>query len=205
MRYLKKLLKDKVIKYYYSMAKKNKNYYAKHDLKHAIRVMKTCKKLALELNIASKDIENICISALLHDVGASKFGKDGHAERSYEIAKLYTKNDKILNAILFHSDGHNSDYGFILTLADKLDICKNRLTNLGKKQLSVRQFNYINSLNFKIINGLFVLNIKSNKKIDLNELNNYYFTKKIFNSIKNFTDYFNLTYKVYLNKNEWLF
>ena len=110
-----------------------------------------------------------------------------------------------MDAILFHSKGHNSDYGYILTLADKLDICKNRVTKSGNKQLGVRQFCFIKSLDFDIKNGVFTVNLKSNKKLDLNELNNYYFTEKIFNAIKNFADYFKLSYKTYINQNEWMF
>lgn len=201
---LKKLLKNKTIKHYYFMAR-DYEYFATHDLKHALRVMHICRKLATKLNLNTDDIENICIAALLHDTGASNYGKKNHAERSYHIAKNYTDNEKILDAILFHSKGHNSDYGYILTLADKLDICKNRVTKLGNKQLGVRQFCFLKSLDFDIKNGVFTVNLKSNKKLDLNELNNYYFTEKIFNAIKNFADYFHLSYKTYINQNEWCF
>jgi len=74
MQNFKKLLKDKTIKHYYFMSK-DIDYFATHDLKHALRVVQTCKKLATKLNLNANDIENICIAALLHDTGASNYGK----------------------------------------------------------------------------------------------------------------------------------
>lgn len=203
MKKLEQLLKDKDINHYYELAD-NKYYHVEHNINHALRVMKTCRRLASKLNLAPMDTENICIAAFLHDTGANNIGKDGHAERSYEIAKRYTDNEKILNAIRYHSAGDNSDYGYILTLADKLDICGQRVTDWGKTLIGVRQFVHLTSMNFDIVNNSLIIKFTTDGKLDLQELNAYYFIKKIFNAIKNFANYFKLTYKVYLDDDEWI-
>lgn len=204
MEKLNQLLNNKEIQKYYALAD-NKYYHVEHNINHALRVMDNCKNLASKLNLAPTDKENICIAALLHDTGASNIGKDGHAERSYEIARRYTNDERILTAIRYHSSGYDSDYGYILTLADKLDICKQRVTDLGKTISGVRQFIHLISVNLDIINGSLIIKFITDGKLNLQELNDYYFIKKIFNSIKNFAKHFHLGYKVYLDGDEWIY
>ncbi len=203
MQRLNELLENQVIKNYYTLGDQNRIYHAEHNLNHALRVMNYCKSIATQLKLKATDIENVCIAALLHDVGASKFGKENHAERSFEIAKNFTDNDKILNAIRYHSHGHASDYGYILTLADKLDICQNRVTELGKTIPGVRQFLHITSLSIEINDSNLLIKCISDQKIDWQELNEYYFVKKIFNAIKNFANYFGLKYQVLVDNIAW--
>lgn len=203
MQHLNRLLNNQAILNYYQLGDENQLYHAEHNLNHALRVMNFCQTIATQLKLPATDIENICIAALLHDIGASKFGKNNHAERSYEIAQNYTNNSKILNAIRYHSNGHPSDYGLILTLADKLDICANRVTELGKTIPGVRQFIHFISLTPEIKDNFLYIKITSDKQIDWQELNDYYFIKKIFHAVQNFSTFFQLKYKVLIDNKEW--
>lgn len=203
MKKLKQLLNDPIVKNYYQLGDENQLYHAEHNLNHALRVMNLCKTIATQLNLQPDDIENVCIAGLLHDVGASKFGKINHAERSFEIAKNYTDHPEILNAIRYHSNGHHSGYGYILTLADKLDICYNRVTELGKTIPGVRQFLHFLSLKIEIKNNFLSIKITSDNQIDWQELNSYYFINKIFKAIDNFADFYHLKYQILIDNNEW--
>ncbi len=119
-----------------------------------------------------------------HDIGVGELGKTGHAERSYEMAKQYTSDERILNAIRYHSEGHPSAYGYILTLADKLDICCPRLTKLGKTIAGVRQLEHLLKRDFYIIDQALFINFTSDQKLNLQELNEYYFIKKFLSQLK---------------------
>ncbi len=202
MQQLQELLTNPEILHTYALAD-NSLYYVEHNINHALRVMHTAQALATKLKLSATDIENVGIAGLLHDLGASNLGKDGHAERSYEMAKRYTNNEKILDAIREHSKGHPSDYGYILTLADKLDFCCKRLTELGKTIEGVRQWEHLRTMDFDIVDRTLIINVTSDKKLDLQELNAYYFTPKIANVIKNFANHFNLKYMVYLDNEPW--
>lgn len=75
MQHLNRLLNNQAILNYYQLGDENQLYHAEHNLNHALRVMNFCQTIATQLKLPATDIENICIAALLHDVGASKFGK----------------------------------------------------------------------------------------------------------------------------------
>ena len=203
MQKLQSLLNDSKIQNYYQLADESKFYHAEHNLSHALRVMELCQIIATQLNLADHDVENVCIAGLLHDIGASNFGKKNHAERSFEFAHQYTQNVDILNAIRYHSHGHPSTYGYILTLADKLDICRNRVTELGATITGVRQFLHFTALTLEIKNNCLTIQITSDQQTDWEELNDYYFVTKIFTAIKNFADYFKLTYQVLVDNQPW--
>ena len=165
-----------------------------------------------ELNFNEEDVAKGKIACLLHDTGAI-LGKDNHAYRSYTYAKeCFKKNninfkdiDLVLEAIKDHSNNFDTDniYTLALILSDKLDTKSNRVTEVGKTILGNRQYTHIKDIKISIKNNLLSINYITDKNIDIKELNEFYFTKKVFNAIKSFSNKMNLNYKVYINNNEW--
>lgn len=188
------------------------NGHAYHDYNHIMNVASYCEKILKSLNFDDDIVCDAKIAALLHDVGALQ-GKDNHAQRSFEFAKKYfeennieLKNKKlVLDAIKNHGDGFNSDniIQLVLILADKIDIKKSRVSDFGKHIEGIKQCQYINDIQLEISNGVFQINFVCDEKMDLEELNNYYFTKKIFKAIHTFCKKLALTPKVYVNKSPW--
>ncbi len=202
MQTLQQLLNNPEILHTYALAD-NSLYHVEHNINHALRVMQIAQGLATKLKLSTTDIENVGIAGLLHDLGASNFGKDGHAARSYEKAKQFTTNQAILAAIREHSSGYPSTYGYILTLADKLDICGERLTELGKTIAGVRQIEHLQKMTFEIAQQTLTIQFTSDGKLNRQELDAYYFIQKIANSIKNFAKHFHLQSRVYLDHELW--
>ena len=163
-------------------------------------------------NVKDELIEEAKIAAIMHDVGAIK-GKPGHAERSY----IYTKNyfdennirlkhgEQVLDAIRNHSDGFDSAniIQLALILADKLDIKKTRPTKRGLEVPGNRQYGNIERIDTNIDDNTLKINFISNDKLDKEELENFYFMKKVGNAIKSFSERLNLKYEVYLNGTVW--
>lgn len=118
------------------------NLLACHGRYHTTFVINTIEKLLSILNFEEDIIELGKIAGLLHDIGTIE-GKKGHAYRSSEMCihfldktNLSQENkDTIIHAIEDHSNGNeiNSPIGAALLLADKIDISKNRVLELGKQ------------------------------------------------------------------------
>ena len=167
--------------------------HAHHDYNHVVNVANYCEEILKTLKFDDEIVEEAKIAALLHDTGALK-GKENHAQRSFEFAKKYLAEnnihlkheDLVLEAIKNHSDGFDTDniIQLVLILADKIDIKKSRVSDFGKQVEGMRQCQYIENIQFKIENGRFKINFVCDKKMDLEELNNYYFTKKVFKAIQ---------------------
>lgn len=149
-----------------------------HGRYHTTFVIKTIEKLLTELNYEENIIELGKIAGLLHDIGTIE-GKKGHAQRSSEMCikfldktKLSKENKNIIiHAIEDHSNGNeiNSPVGAALLLADKIDISKDRVLELGKKD---RWHN--NLLNIEET----ILTVE-NKNIIINYIVNDKFSKEI--------------------------
>ena len=118
------------------------NLLACHGRYHTTFVIKTIEQLLTELNFSENTIELGKIAGLLHDIGTVN-GKKGHAHRSSEMCIHFLdktrlsqeSKDIIIHAIEDHSNGNeiNSPVGAALLLADKIDISKNRVLELGKQ------------------------------------------------------------------------
>ena len=188
------------------------NGYAYHDYNHVNNVALYCEKILKALNYADDFICEAKVAAILHDTGCT-LGKDNHAHRSYEFAKKYLEENNIplkhkklvLDAIKNHSDGFITDniMQLVIILADKIDIKKSRISDYGKQVEGNRQYQYIDDIQFKIENNNFYINFICDAKINLEELNNYYFTKKVFKAIQAFSDKLNLSPKVMINNKLW--
>ena len=188
------------------------NGYAYHDYNHVNNVADYCEKILKALNYDEDFINEAKVAAILHDTGCT-VDKDNHAQRSYEFAKKYFEENNIhlknknlvLEAIKNHSDGFITDniMQLVIILADKIDIKKSRISEYGKQVEGNRQYQYIDDIQFKIENNNFYINFICDAKIDFEELNNYYFTKKVFKAIQVFSDKLNLSPKVMINDELW--
>lgn len=185
---------------------------AYHNFEHIKNVNTIVEKILIELNYDKNTIYEAKIACLLHDTGAVE-GKENHAYKSYEFAKKYLEKshiefsniDLVLEAIKIHSDGFetNNIIALTLILADKLDIKKTRISEEGKKVEGNRQYSHIEDIILQIEDGTLKINFITDGNIDLEELNNYYFTKKVFKAIKSFSDKLNMNYIVLLDNKVW--
>lgn len=190
----------------------NAKGWAYHNFNHIVNVTEIVSKILTSLNYDDEFIIKAKIACLFHDVGALE-GKIGHAERSYEYTKKYfsDKNisfdgiDDVLNAIRIHSDGFDTDnmIALALILADKLDVKSSRITEEGKKIIGNRQFTHVEDILIDIKDNTIEINFITDEYIDIKELNEYYFTKKIFKAIEGFSNKLNLNYSILMNGNAW--
>lgn len=186
--------------------------HAHHDYNHVLNVANYCEKILKALNFDDDFVCEAKIAALLHDTGALQ-GKENHSQRSFEFAKKYFEENNIqlknknlvLEAIKNHSDGFDTDnvIQLVLILADKIDLKKSRVSVAGKQVPGIRQFQYVDDIQFEITNGAFHINFVCDEKLDLEELNNYYFTKKVFKAIQSFSNKLALTPQVCINGSPW--
>jgi HD superfamily phosphodiesterase len=204
---------QRVIGVYNSIAEKEKTFseaYATHDLSHVKRVINNCGKITRLLGLNNEKIAEVKIAALLHDIGCATGGKGGHAERSYKWAKNYLRKidltcevrSSILTAIREHSGNGNNLCGKILAFADKIDINADRISQRGLLINGNRQYANLKQVDFYINNRL-VVKFASNGHINIEEINNYYFTKKVMESIQDLANYFNLSHDVFIDGLAW--
>lgn len=209
-----KLINDnEIIDIYNKIEEKeiNNGGLAFHNYEHVKNVTDIAINLLNKLNYDDNTIYKSKIACLLHDVGALQ-GKEGHTDRSYEFAKkLFEDNnwdfldkDKILDAIKNHSNGFDTDNILTLTiiLADKLDIKSSRITEHGKEVIGNRQYGHIKDILIDIKNNILIINFITDNKLDIDEFNEYYFTKKVFKAIDSFSRKLELKYQVMIDNNK---
>ncbi|MBE6155042.1 MAG: HD domain-containing protein [Firmicutes bacterium] len=193
------------------LEQKGENW-AYHNVNHINKVTDLVVKILEGLNYSSEIIYAAKIAAIMHDVGVIE-GKNNHALRSYEYTKKYFEInnivfdniDLVLEAIKNHSDVFetNNILCLVLTLADKLDNTKYRVTPAGYDVEGFRQFLYINDIFLEINNGILKINFEADEMLNIDELFNYYFIKKMVNVIIYFCSKLNLKYEVRINNNIW--
>lgn len=185
---------------------------AYHNYNHILNVTNLVETILSKLNYDNDFIIKAKIACLFHDVGALQ-GKEGHALRSYEFTKKYFQDNNInfddmelvLEAIKIHSDGFDTDniIALALILADKLDIKKTRISASGKNVYGNRQYSHIEDIIINIDNNYLSINFITDNKENKEELEEYYFTKKVFKAIDSFSKKLNLDYEVFLNNDVW--
>lgn len=152
------------------------------------------------------------IACLLHDTGAIQ-RKEGHAQRSFEYAKklfdekiwIFDDMESVLFAIKNYSSGFETDNIIALSiiLADKLDIKKSRISEEEKKSEGNRQYAHIEDISIIIKDGILTIDFITDKNIDMKEVNNYYFTYKVFKAIDAFSKKLNLKYIILMDNKIW--
>lgn len=210
-----KILNDKSIRTIYNeieITEDKEKGCAYHNYDHILNVLEIVENTLLSMNCNQNFIAKAKIACLLHDVGALQ-GKDNHAYRSYEYAKNYFKNNNIifddiedvLEAIKIHSDGFDTNNLIALALifADKLDIKKTRISMEGKNIIGNRQYAHIEDIIVNIDHGYLIINFITDGEINIKELNEYYFTKKVFKAIESFSKKTNLNWKILMDNNTW--
>ena len=210
-----KLISQKEILDIYNQIEQKENstdQWAFHNYEHIKNVSNIAEKILVDLNFDKNIIYKVRIACLLHDVGVLE-GKEGHAERSYNFAKeyfqkknwIFDNKEEILDAIKNHSAGFetNNILTLVLILADKLDIKKTRISEVGKRIIGNRQYQHINDIRINITNNLLTINFITDGNMDTEEANNYYFTIKLFKAIEAFSSKLNLNYKIMLDNKIW--
>lgn len=186
---------------------------AYHDYNHVLNVSKTVKELLESLKYDKDFIDEAQVAAMLHDTGCTE-GKEDHEIRSYEFAKDYLKKnniqlknkDMVLEAIKNHRNGFDTDNIITLTLilADKLDIKKTRVTREGCNVIGNRQYQYVNDINLKIDQNNLKVYFDCDEQMNLKEVEEYYFTSKVFKAIRSFSDKMKLKPDVFINNEKWM-
>lgn len=186
---------------------------AYHNINHIFSVLNIIEKISNLLNIDNDTLLKTKIACLLHDTGIVE-GKGNHAYRSYEFAiKYFQKNfldfdgkEEILNAIKNHSDGFDSDslVTLLLIFGDKLDIKKDRISKEGRKIEGNRQYFHINDIVYEVNNDIFVVKFITDSKLDFQEMEEYYFTKKVLMAINSLCKKMNMRYMIYIDNELWV-
>ncbi len=186
--------------------------WAYHNIEHVMNVANTIDVLLSKLDYNKNFIEEAKIAAILHDVGAIE-GKKGHALRSYKFAEKYfvdksillENKDLVLDAIKTHSDGFDSDniIALSLILSDKLDIKYTRVAKEGYNIRGMKELQYIRDIVIDIDNKELIIRFICDLKINKQDLEEFYFTKKVFDAISSFARKMNLKPSVILNNEEW--
>ena len=183
-----------------------------HNYEHVKNVTKIAEKILKDLEFDENTIYKCKIACFLHDIGSIK-GKEGHAQRSFEYAKkifeeknwIFEDSDNVLEAINIHSSGFETSniIALAIILADKLDIKKNRISEKGKKVEGNRQYSHIDDIVINIKNRELIINFITDGNIIMPEIDNYYFTAKVFKAIEAFSNKLNLKYLVLMDNKTW--
>lgn len=210
-----KILNDNSIKSLYSeieITEDREKSWAYHNFAHVLNVINIVEKILLSIDCDQELISKAKIACLLHDVGALQ-GKNNHAYRSYEYAQNYFKNNNVtfdgiedvLEAIKIHSDGFDTEnlIALALILADKLDIKKSRISKEGMKIVGNREYAHIEDIIISINNRCLSINFVTDGNINMKEVNEFYFTKKVFKAIESFSKKANLNFVVLMDNNTW--
>ena len=206
-----RILNDNYILEFYENIKKyelaNKAL-AFHGKTHALNVAKLVEEILKITDCDDKTIESGKVAALLHDLGCY-CGKDDHEIRSYKLAKDYIEKnnillddkEQVLEAIKDHRNNFDSSniITVALILADKLDIKRDRVAPEGFNVIGMRQLQYINDIVITKNNNNLVVKFITGEMMDIEELLDFYFMKKVLKSIENFSKNQNMGCLVTIN------
>lgn len=186
--------------------------WAHHDFRHVSNVAEMVESLLTAMNCSEFLIEEAKIAAILHDVGAAQ-GKEGHAQRSAEFAADYFERnafvllhkEEVLEAIRIHSDGFETDnlLALVLILSDKLDIKYTRVAKAGREVVGMRQMCHIKDITTTLKQKDLTIDFICAPSINRQELEEFYFTKKVFRAIDSFAYKLHLCATVRFNGEVW--
>lgn len=144
-----------------------------HGRYHTTFVINTVWKILSGLNYDSDMIELGKVAALLHDIGTI-YGKNGHAHRSSEMCTKFLNKTNlsqkskniIIHAIYDHSNGDdlNSPIGAALLLADKINLSKDRVLELGKDDNALSEFLNVDETVLTVSSKNIIINYVANDK-----------------------------------------
>lgn len=185
--------------------------WAYHGWDHVCAVTEMTASILQQLNLPEDYIQAAKIAALFHDIGAD-LGKKNHAQRSADIARTYLSahrplahEETIYQAICQHSDGFETDeiMTLALILSDKLDITRPRVAKAGYQVSGMRQLQYITAIDLQITPAKVTVAFTAEEALDLAELNQFYFTKKVFRAVFAFANKLERQPELFLNDQFW--
>lgn len=186
--------------------------WAYHNWAHVVNVTQAVEKILTQLHVSDSYLEAAKIAAILHDTGAID-GKKGHAERGKLFAENYFNEQhlshpyqqEIFSAIANHSGGFDTDdlMTLVLIFSDKLDITASRVAKEGLRVIGMRQLQHITQVDFELTKTNLVVRFTAMPIIDVTELTQFYFMKKVFKAIHAFATKLQLSPNVQLNGVSW--
>ena len=83
------------------------------------------------------------------------------------------------------------------------DIKKTRISEAGIKTIGNRQYAHIEDIIINIQDDVLTINFITDGKIIMKEVNDYYFTHKVFKAIEAFSKKTNLKYCILMDNKHW--
>ena len=80
---------------------------------------------------------------------------------------------------------------------------KERISASGKKVKGNKEYSHVNDIDITIENNILKIDFITDGKVNLNEINEYYFTKKIFKGVESFSNKLDLKYIMLMDNNVW--
>ena len=81
---------------------------------------------------------------------------------------------------------------------------KERLSSSGKKIKGNKEYSHVNDIDITIENNNLKINFITDGKVNLKEINEYYFTKKIFKGVESFSNKLDLKYILLMDNKKWI-
>ena len=167
---------EKLNKIIDSINEANKDYlFACHGRYHTMFVVNTIEYILTNIGCDEKTVTLGKIAGLLHDIG-TLYGKRDHAQRSSEMCEPFLRKinlppkskRKVIQAIEDHQKGLmiESEVGAALLIADKIDLSKDRVLELGKKDLWHKNLLNIKKTEVSIEKKNIIVNYVTNNKFN---------------------------------------
>ena len=211
------LINEEYVKGIYNSIGNNPRVPISHGFSHIKAVLSYAKTLATLFNISGSEKETLFCSVILHDI-AQVFLQKNHALNSSIMAKQMLENnesidpnfiknqidiDRLETIIRSHGGKHQSDYidslSRILILADKLDFTKTRLRPRAKEFAAFDFMNLVEAINLNLTNNTLVIEILTNTKTSLEDLNKHHGLDNFLNVLNLFAEHENINYKITCN------
>jgi len=151
-------------------------FYACHSWYHVEFVVKTAEYILRTLDYDERVVEAGKVAALLHDIG-NIAGRTNHAHKSAALAAVFMENiadftpeekAEIIQAIKDHTDGKDvqSAVGAALLIADKIDVCKERLIPVPVPDLLYNELKKLDYASINIANDVISINFDVREGFD---------------------------------------
>jgi len=201
------LINEEYVKGIYNAIENNPRIPISHGMSHIKSVLSYATTLSELFNVPASDKETLFCSVILHDI-AQVFLQKNHAlnssimarqmlENNESISPEFIKNqidiNRVESIIRSHGGKNSSDYADplsrILTLSDKLDFTKNRLRPRAKEFNNFDFMHLIETINLNLVDGTLIVEILSNVKTSLDNLNNNHGLDHFLNVLKQFSEH----------------
>ena len=81
---------------------------------------------------------------------------------------------------------------------------KERISYYGKKVKGNKEYSHVNDIDITIENNNLKINFITDGEVNLKEINEYYFTKKISKGVESFSNKLDLKYILLMDNKKWI-